>query len=347
MFRGTSFLLALTVVAAAPAAAVPTTSERPGAEIASDPVARIDADMVRYGTWLQRANEIEARVQQQLTGMYPALQQMQAASGSFEERTGRFRAYIQRAVAEIDAADAEIGALELPRLTTLELPEDLRPATIITQIRHLNRDMRALLADFLPLIDAIHSNPRAVEAGAMRLYANLRLIFESQIVLLRARQAATARDDTNWEVLSFELSFLRAALRIFRAYDPFEPRIDRALPDDLIALADELDGNLRQAREKLVAELAGLNRNLAEAERRGDGTQATALRRVVRVMETIGDYFPLVEQLSMHLREGAGLVRGRPLSQALLTRIFMPLRAIRGGFDQITLHQARLLADTN
>jgi hypothetical protein len=347
MLRWTSILLALAVAAASPAAAVPTPSDRPGAEIASDPLARIDADMVRYGAWLQRANEIEVRVQQQLTGMYPALQQMQASGGSLDERTGRFRAYIQRAVAEIDAADVEVGALELPRLTGLELPEDLRPATIVIEVRRLNRDIRALLDDFLPLIDAIHSNPQAIQAGATRLYANMRLVFESQIVLLRARQAATPRDDSTWEALSFELSFLRAAFRVFRAYDPFEPRVDRTLPDDLITLADELDGNLRQAREKLDAELAGFNRNLADAEQRGDETRVVALRRVVRVMATIGDYFPFVEQLSTHLREAAGLVRGRPLSQALLTRIFTPLRAVRAGFDQITQHQARLLADTN
>lgn len=337
---GFSFLIVAAFVAA-PAAAVPTRTDPRAAEAQPDPLARLNGELTTFGTWLTRATEIELRVQQQLAGLYPALQQGQTSGEQ------GIRAYVRRALTEIDAADAELGALELPQLEVLPLPDEMRPATLVAQVRRLNRDIRAVFAGIPPLLDSAGSDPAAFTAGARRLYANMRLIFESQIVLLRAQQAATQRDDVTWEVIGFEVTMLRAAHRIFGAYDPFQASVDRTLSADVVALADELDGNLREARRKLQAELARDQEDLAQAERRGDRAAVRTLQRLIRLTEITADYFPLAERLSAHLRDSAGLLRDRPLSLELLTRVFMPLREMRAALDALTLRHTRELAAPN
>jgi hypothetical protein len=337
-------LLAIAVVGVPPAAADPVTPDRPGNELVRDPVETADSEAAAFGRWLQQVTVIEAPIQQQMLGLRGAFAEAQAAGGSAETQAGRLRAYVERALTVVDAADAEMAAVELPRLAVLELPADVRPAALVIQIRRLNRDIRAMFASFLPLIGA--TSQREAEAAAAGAISSLQLVFESQIVLMRAHQAVTPREYLDWELISFELGYLRAGLRVFEGYRPFEPQVDERLPADLSAIADELDANLQSARAKYAAELAEQEEALAEATRQADQASVTLLRRSGNVFRISQDYFPLIERLSVHLRSSVSLVRGRPMTEDLLSRVFAPMREIRQGLDDIGRRQARALADT-
>ncbi len=342
MRRGKFAILILAALAATPAASAPTTPARPSADIPRDPVAVLDVEMRRYGQWLTRVMEIEGRVQQQLMGLQPAWRQ--AMDSPRAEGMRLMRAYIGNALAVIDAADTEIVATTAPEVPNLDLEEDLLPAAIVPQVRRLNRDIRAVVAGYLPLLDTF-SRPEGTEVAAQNLIGNLRLVFESQLVLLRAAQTTTPREDADWEITGFQISFLRAAERIFRAFDPMRPRLDTALPADLLAIADELDTAVRRADEKLAESIARLDNLVAEAERMADISSAAVLRRSRAVIAIGQDNLPLARQLSVSLRRGAAAMRGRPVTSELLIEIFAPLRTIRVGFDEVALRQSRALAE--
>jgi hypothetical protein len=335
--------LILAALAASPAVAAPTTPERPSANIARDPIAALDSEMSLYGQWLARVMAVEQRVQQQLIGLQPVWQQgMNLPPG---EGIPRLRAYIRNALAAIDAADAEVATIAGPALPHFELPEDLRPPAIIRQVRQLNRDIRAVVAGYLPLIDSF-SHPQQTEAAARNLVGSLRLVFVSQLVMARAAQTATPRDQAEWEIAGFQISFLRAAERIFSAFDPMQNRIDASLPADLMAIADELDAAVARAREKLTDSLGTLDRLVTEAERLAEISSVAVLRRARTVIALGRDSLPLASQLAASLREGAAIARGRQITPELLIRIFAPLRAIRTGFNEIAMRQSRAMAES-
>lgn len=344
MQRGKSAILILAAFTTSPLAAAPTPPERPPASVVQEPLMRAHAELQRYGQWLVRVTEIERRVQQQLMGLQPAWQQ--AMSRPWPQGHAAMREYVRGALAQIDAANAEVAALALPRLEMLELPEDVRPAAMTTQVVRLNGDIRAVIADFLPMMDAMSSNPGAVEPVGVRILGNMRLVFASQLVLIRAQQAVTPREDPEWELAGFEIGFLRGAQRVFQAFDPFRPEVDRTLSTDLIAIAEELEANIESADRKVAADVAEMDAEVAAAERQADENQTRVLRRARAVLAINRDYLPIARRLSAHLRQGADLVRGQIVTPELLTRVFAPLREVRAGFDEVSLRQARAVAET-
>lgn len=341
--RGGRFgVLILAAFAASPAVSAPTTPERPSAEIARDPNAVLDSDLRGYGEWLGQIDEIETPVQQQMTGLQAVWRR--SMNSTMREGIPLIRNYISSALAVIDAADARIAAITVPDFPHLSLGEDLLPSAIVLQIRQFNRQIRAVVASYLPLLDSF-TRPQETEAAATRLLANLRLVFESQLVLLRAGQASTPRDYVAWDIAGLQIGFVRAGARIFSAYDPLHPQVDAHLPADLIAIADELDACVLRVDQKLTASLGRLDNAIAEAERLADVNRVAVLRRSRAVIALNRDYIPVARQLSTSLQQAAAAVRGRPLTSDLLMRTFAPLGAVRAGFDDVIQRQNQAMAD--
>lgn len=302
----------------------------------------MDADLQRYGEWLSQVTRIEDPVQQQLTGLQSAWRQGMSAGP--EQGISRLRAYIHNALAVIDAADAEIARIEVPALPHLQLSADLLPAGVLPQVRQFNREIRATIASYLPLLSSF-ARPQQTEAAATRLIANLRIVFESQVVMLRAEQAATPESYVAWDVAGFQVSFVRAAERIFRAFDPIHAHLDAGLPADLITIADEVDAGILRAEQKLMATLERVDNAVAESEQQADASRTALLRRSRAVIALNRDYFPFARQLSAFLRQAAVTMRGRVLTSALINQVFAPLQPIRAGFEDVALRQNRALAE--
>lgn len=341
--RGGKFgILILAALAAAPAISAPTTPGRPSSEIVRDPNAAADADLQLYGEWLGRVTQIEDPVQQQLMGLQSAWRQ--GMSRQPQEGIAQLRAYIQNALVVIDAADAEVARVDVPALSHLQLPEDLLPAGLISQVRQFNREIRTAIASYLPLLDSF-GRPREAEAAGMRLIANLRIVFQSQLVMLRAGQAATPSSYVAWDVAGFQIDFVRAAERIFRTFDPVHPSPDARLPADLIAIADDVDAGVLRAEQKLAASLERVDNAVIESEQQADANRVALLRRSRGAIALNRDYFPVARQLSAFLRQAAAAMQGRVLTSALITRLFAPMQPIRAGFDDVAIRQNRALAD--
>jgi hypothetical protein len=74
---------------------------------------------------------------------------------------------------------------------------------------------------------------------------------------------------------------------------------------------------------------------LAEAEGRGDSSNAMVLRRAIATFTVTRGYFPLSHELAALLRAEAALVRGRPATQDSMVRFFGRLRPIRTRMDEV------------
>lgn len=337
-------LLAIAACLAWPAAAVPTQPPESEAQVS---VAAIDAEMRAYGEWMTRILALQAPVQNQLTALGPAWQSAQAEGITPRQLAERVRPSVARALAVIDAAISALDALERPEFASLDLPEDVRPAAIVRQLQAVNRQLRSAIDAFNPLLDALQNNDMAaVEASGTRLLASLGLVLESQVVLARASQAATPRDDPSWALGNFELIFFRTGARLFAAWRPFEPpRVDEALPADMIALADELEANAERGAQRLDAELETFAAELADAQGRGDASHVMVLRRAIAAFTVTRGYFPLSRELGAILRAEAALVRGQPVTQESTVRFFGRLRPIRERMEEIGRQAVARMAD--
>lgn len=344
MRRLRTVLLLIAACFAWPAVAVPTLPPESEAPVTT---AAIDAEMQAYGEWMARLLAMQAPVQEQLMALGPAWQSAQAGGTTLRQLVERVRPTIARTLAVIDAAITEIEALERPEFVSLDLPEDVRPAAIAREILAVNRQIRTAIDGFTPLLDAIQNEDRAaVEASGTRLLAGFGLVFESQVVLARASQAATPRDDPSWALGNFELLFFRTGARLFAAWKPFEPpRVDEALPADMIALADELEANAERGAQRLDAELESYVAELADAQERGDASSAMVLRRSIAAFTVTRGYFPLSRELAAILRAEAALVRGQPATQESTIRFFGRLRPIRVRMDEIGRQAVAAMAD--
>lgn len=334
MRRLQTVLLLIAACFAWPAAAVPTLPPESEAPATS---AAIDADMLAYGEWMARILAMQTPVQDQLAALGPAWRTAQADGATLRQLVERVRPTVARMLAVIDAANREIEALEPPEFVALDLPEDVRPAAIAREILAVNRQIRTAMEAFTPMLDAIQNEDMAaMQASGTRLLASFGLIFESQIVFARATQAAAPRDDPAWALGNFKLLYLRTGARLFAAWKPFQPpRVDEALPGDMMALADELEVNAEQGAQRLDAELETSAAELAEAQGRGDADQVMVLRRSITTFTVARGYFPLSREMAAILRAEAVLVRGQPVTQESTVRVFGRLRPIRVRMDEI------------
>jgi hypothetical protein len=329
-----SLILLVAALAARPALAVPT--QPPAQEAEVSPTA-IDAEMRRYGEWMARVMALQSPVQTQLSALGPAWQAARAEGGTSRQLVESIRPTVARTLAVIDTAISELNALEKPRFAALDLPAEVRPAAIVEELLGLNRQLRTTIDAFNPMLDAALNNDlAAVEATGIRVLASLRLVLESQVVITRASQAATPRDDPAWALGNFELIFYRSGARLFAAWHPFEPpRVDDSLPADMIALAGELEVNAEQGAQRLDAELESYAGELADAQERGDASAAAVLSRGIAAFTITRGYFPLSRELAAILRAEAASMRGRPTTQESTVRFFNRLRPIRERMEEI------------
>lgn len=326
------FLLFLAACCAGPAVAAPA---RAGSA-REDPGAVIESEMAAYGQWLARLQEIEAPVQGALANLSPAWQAAQAGGGTPGAIAGRFRPVVAGTLAALDAANAGIEALDRPEYPALDLPADVSPAAMVREVQTLNRRIRTAIEAFNPLLDAAATNDSAAAAAAGgRLLASFGLILESQVVLARAGLAATPRDDPSWQLSNLDLLFSRIGARAFASFEPSGPRVDAALPDDLLALASELDASAEEGVRTVTAELESYAEALVQAERQGNRSDAVVLRRAIAVFTAGQASFPLARELAALLRAEAARMRGLPTTVETTRRFFQQMRPIRMRMDEI------------
>lgn len=311
--------------------------------------ATIEAEMMAFGEWLLRLNEIVAPMQEKLAGLYPSWEAARAGRGGYGTVVQHMRSVVAQSLASADAVIVRLEALETPDFPALDLPDDVKPAAIRRETLSLAREIRDIVAGFNPVLDAIAANdPEAMERAGLRLLASVRLVFESQATLRRASLAATPRDDWAWEVTNLELLYFRTGALIFEAWRPLEPpRIVPRLADDMLALAAELEANARRGDAKIDADLAEWRTALTEAERSAESNQAGVLRRAIALGLASRDYLAISRDVATILRSQAPQFRGRSVTQGLLVGFFRPLREIRVRMEAVARRMAAVIAESN
>jgi hypothetical protein len=344
MRRGKFAILILAALAASPAVAAPASQTQPGARAEPDPAAAIETELVAFGAWINRANAIQQRSQGLVMGLGPAVQQINASGAPAGERMARIRTALQQALSAADASAAEFEALDTPAFPGIDLPDELRPAALKQRMLELTRSQRSLIADLLRALDTSVADPAAFRSAVEGLFRSITAIYDSQILLARATMESAPRDSSERAIHSFEVALLRGMYRLFRAYSPFEPAIDRTLSADLAALAGEIDGQIRSGEVFLTAELAEVESELADGD--VEGSEAALLRRAIAAISISRDYFEPARRLSAHFRALSQSLRGQILTEATLASVVAPLRQFRVDMDAVAMRQNQIIAAT-
>lgn len=333
-------MLAAWLVCNAPAWAAPA------AEPDQAQVEQMNADMTAFGRWLGELTLIELQVQRELEGLGPAWGRFMTGNRSPGTAANDFRPVMAHMLATLDATDARLAAMEVPDFPSLDLAEDIRPRRVRDDTLRLNRDIRAVVRAFAPLVEAIAGGDmRVIEQVVGRLMGSVQLLLELQVVISRASLAATPRDDPSWHAVHFQLLYLQSAARLFKAVRPFEPRVvDRTLADDLLVLGGRLETTARDGLRKNQEEVRLMTDELASAEASGDTGSSMLLRRGIAVFNIDRELFELAGQLAALLQAEAPPLRGRPLTQQNFDRIFSRFREIRTRMEDILQREHSALA---
>lgn len=321
------------------AAAVPT--------LATDEVARIDAEMGAYGEWLVQLGEIEAPMQREMASLSSNWDAAMTGPGDANSRLQRFRSTIERAFRILDDAEERLAALETPEFPLLDLPADLEPSTILAQARRVNREVRSLMGSFETLLSAADATDVAgVMAAGRQMREGLRLLLESQALMARASLETVAREESTWEILYVQLLHFQVSQRVLEALpDLTQPHFDAGLARDLENFAVELERSAETGAAKMDQEIAGYEAELVDAERRGDRSRASILRRVIAVLAIDRRIFPLARELAVLVRSEAGN-QGRMTPEGL-SRFFRQLHPWRARLEAIIAEENAAMANAD
>ncbi|MGQ0589994.1 MAG: hypothetical protein ACT4N8_10775 [Sphingosinicella sp.] len=321
------------------ASAVPT--------LATDEAARINAEMVAYGQWLVRIGEIEAPVQREMASLSQNWDAAMSGPGDTNARLARFLSTVERAYQVLDAAEAQLTALELPEFPLLDLSEDVRPSTILGQTRRLNREVRSLMGSFVSLVSAAGANDLAgVLVAGRQMRQGLRLLLESQALMIRASLATVSQEESTWEIISVQLLYFQISQRVLEALpDLSRPNFDAQLPRDLEDFAVALERAAEAGTTKLDREVAEYEADLIDAERRGDRSAASILRRTIALMAVVRQVFPLALDLATLVRAEAGN-QGRMTPEGF-SQFFLQLHPLRARLEAIITEENAAMASAN
>jgi hypothetical protein len=331
-------ILAAALACASPAEAQKATAEEVSAEALS-------AEMVAYGQWLTRADQIQAPLMTALQAMQP---RWQAAMATRDRRAAiaAFRPFIGETVELIGRINAQLDALPTPEFPALDLAADVQPRALVRDMRRLNEQFRTFVESYGPLLDAmVRNDVAAVQRAGGQMIGGVRLIFDSQILLTRAGLAATAREESSWEMQNVQFLYFSAGARIVDAW----PRnhiagIDRALAADLRDFATQIDATATEGSAKFEAELAEYRDMLAEFESDGDASSAAVMRRRIAVFEVDRAIFPMAQELSAILRDHATRFADGRITVEAISGAFVDLQRIRSRIDAIVTEEAAALS---
>jgi hypothetical protein len=336
--RLTLLLLALL---ASPQVVATAFAGQSGGGTQANPDAEVGAQLIAYAEWLNRANQVQLRSTGQIMSLGPAMQQINASGASDAVTRPRLRALLEGSLAEIRAARTDLDALDTPDFPALQLPQELSAAGMKQQMLHLNQNYIDLLNPLLRLTQAGPTNASELRSTMQGLLSQVGSIYDSQILFARATMETAPHNSSDRMIHGFEVSNLRAMKRVVDALSPFNPRVDPGLSTDLVAVAGELEVQIRNAETWLTAELADMERELASAT---SESRRALVRRAIAISLMSRDYFPVARRLAVHIRNSAASVRGRIITQTVAATIFQPFRQFRIDIDAVAIRQNQAAA---
>ncbi|MCP1472097.1 hypothetical protein J3E64_003812 [Sphingobium sp. OAS761] len=340
-------LLPIVLFAAAPASWATTTRE-PVPQVGQDDptMTAINAEMAEYGAWMERLNAVQQPVVDSLVILQPAWQQaMQAGPAG---AAGAFRPSLDRAVAAIDLADGKLTALDQPDFPTLELSEDIKPASLIADNRRFNGHVRTLMLSFPPLIDAMARND--ADAGgqaARRMMDSVKLLVDAREKMARASLAATPQDGPGWHLANADLLFAQTMAMVVSPMNiDRTPTVDVAFAGRLDAMAERIDGAMAAGEADADETLERWNETAVDLDRFGQSNGLSAMQRAIRVIEVGRQVFAEVGGLAPVLREAASRLRKTPYSVAEGGALVQKVRPVGLRINELSIQIAHALAGT-
>jgi hypothetical protein len=325
-------LLAALLALPIPAVASPATEQSQGDVVASE--------LAGFGRWLVRLNAIHEPVQENLGAFRGHWARFEATG--YRQGGAEFRAAVAQTLTVIRQAEAGVEALDAPDFAALEMPEDVRTASLRRDLIRTYRELHNAMSQFVPVATALERGDAGAAATAgRRLFEGLRIVLDTQVSLRRAAMSATPREEAAWEVTNLEYLFARTASRLFKGlHEQMEGRTDRALAADLRALAGEFETTAEQGSEKLEAQYASFGEAAEGLERSGDRAGLDVVRRAQRVYASLRPAFPLARRVAGTLREAAG----GPLPLARINALFLALQPYRQELDALARAESEALA---
>ncbi|HEY0013187.1 MAG TPA: hypothetical protein VGB79_10090 [Allosphingosinicella sp.] len=333
------------VTSAAPAEAVPSSRVKAEAPSQSEPeTIRAAAEFEAYSAWLLALDRSQASANEAVQSLQGAWQAAIATADS-RRAAATFRPAVARAIEALDAAHADLAAVETPDFPLLDLPEDLRTAPLLAVFRQSNRDLRTGIEGFYPMVDALQRRDQSgFDAAVDRLMGAFRIVMLSQATMLRASLAATPRDESSWEVVNIQLLAANASVRLMTAWPAIQSRRpDPSFAPDMLAIAEQLDGHAAEGARKLETELIAISADLADAEAARDSASTFLLRRGVAALVATRQIFPPARTLAATLRERAPQLRGAIDLQAVAA-LSSAIRAARLEFERVATEEVEAVA---
>lgn len=339
--RTLRLVAAVALAASAPAAAVPRSTP----EAVEPSLSAINADQAAFGQWLGRLGAIMQPMQEGLASTAAGAQALMTAPDVPRE-VGRLRAQVEALIATAGRVDAGLATLDTPDFPTLQLPADISTAAVKTQARELSRSVAAAYRNYLPVLDAVS---RGDAAAAQRAFgpsmASMRLILESQLLMMRASHAAVPRDSSVWEMVNVQVLYNRVAVRFVQAWPPTGVIPNGAgVGRDIVALAGELERAAGQGDSRVDAELAQIEAPLADAERGRDAAAVAILRRQRLILTSGRALFPMARELAAQLRRDARAIPNGPADPELYLGHFQRLLPFRDRVLEIDRAMAAAMA---
>lgn len=308
-------MLAALLCCAAPAGAVPAQ-----APSGSDRAASVDAAFSAYGRWLAELLRIAQPVQTAMSDIGNRAVAMTRAPDPFRAAS-ELRPYVVRLVALSDATEVELARLDEPEFPILQLPPELRAGAIKNAMRHLNRSIGDAYRNYLPVLDAVaRHDMAAARGGAARAMVSMQEIVASELLLVRAQQAALPPTSSAWQATNVQVLFLRTMKLYADAMTGGRDSL-AALRRDLLTISEELDATAERGGAQADRELAQGRAMLSEAQRQGNVGAIAVLERSIRVSTAGSALFPLGRTLATLLRSQASRLPAAPSSVQLLSAL--------------------------
>lgn len=307
---------------------------------------QINAEMVAYGQWMERLNAIQQPVMDVLVALQPAWQAAMKQQGAGAGDS--FRPLVDQAVDRIEAADAALAVLDQPVFTQLELDQDVTPQAMVDDTRELNRQIRTLMLNFLPLIDAMtRRDEQAGTSAARQMLDSMRLLLSAREKMARAALASTPRDEGAWHITHAELLYAETMSLIGTRLDlDAGDKPDLAFAEALTAMAVRIEQAMMEGESEADATLEQWNVTAAELENSDQPNGASAVQRAISVITVGREIFAIVARLAPILRAGAEHCRTRPVTITHTGAMMAQIRPIGIAINEVGIRVGRSLAGT-
>jgi hypothetical protein len=264
-----------------------------------------------YGEWVERALAIYHPV-------FLEVQAVQAAHAAEQalpigRRLALLRPRADRFLTMLSSAEAQITALQPPRIASLDVAPELRPTALASELKGAMGAVRTIVSGMVDTLDhAAGGRLEALEQSARHVMQAINRLTRTQLRLAEARMNALPPEYPGRYVVGAELGGQKLARLLLASNGETTPTLGR----DLLALASEIEGWMDaglRAAEQQERSLTALSPSQT--------AELILVRRLVSILPHQRVQLGIGRELAALIRQIAGELKGAGLQNRLLAHM--------------------------